>query len=204
MPIKCRLINEIGKRVYIRTYWEGSCPTYGGSYHNAMNKLYDIPLGETFVIRDLKEGEFNRSLYPIKCDHCDELVPFNSKFQLFGERLYDNQSGRPEPGDIYYADWYHHPESKKALCRWDNCNDPRGHRIVVLPNKLTWDLDSRASNCTMKEDRLHRCWVVNGEVPDLQVDKNGHTCNAGAGSIDAGNPPNNYHGYLHNGELRPC
>lgn len=59
-----------------------------------------------------------------------------------------------------------------------------------------------ASNCTMPDDKNHKCWVRHGRPEDgtLHVDKNGHTCAAGAGSIVAGN----YHGFLHNGHLTPC
>lgn len=50
----------------------------------------------------------------------------------------------------------------------------------------------------MPNDDVHRCWVRHGTVGDpLQVDKNGNTCAAGAGSIqNAG-----WHGYLKNGIL---
>jgi hypothetical protein len=72
--------------------------------------------------------------------------------------------------------------------------------MVVLPNGHIWDVDGRASNCDMKEDRTHRCWVRHGDPPNVHVDKNGHTCHAGAGSILSGN----YHGFLHNGELTNC
>jgi hypothetical protein len=63
-----------------------------------------------------------------------------------------------------------------------------------------WIIDSRASNCTMPEDTEHRCWVRHGEAPDFHVDKNGKTCNAGAGSIKCGS----YHGFLQNGFLTDC
>lgn len=63
-----------------------------------------------------------------------------------------------------------------------------------------WYIDSRASNCTMKDDKEHRCWVRHGTVGEaLHVDKNGKTCAAGAGSIQNAN----WHGFLHNGVLRP-
>jgi hypothetical protein len=55
----------------------------------------------------------------------------------------------------------------------------------------------RASNCTMPNDMLHRCWVRHGNPPMITVDKNGPTCGAGAGSILSGN----WHGFLRNGEL---
>jgi hypothetical protein len=48
----------------------------------------------------------------------------------------------------------------------------------------------------------HRCWVRHGYVrQQVHVDKNGVTCNAGAGSIVS---PNGWHGFLHNGHLTSC
>jgi hypothetical protein len=61
-------------------------------------------------------------------------------------------------------------------------------------------IDSRASNCTLPNDREHKCWIRHGTPPDLTVDKNGKTCAAGAGSIQLGN----YHGFLRNGHLEEC
>jgi len=69
---------------------------------------------------------------------------------------------------------------------------------VILPNGIPWDIDSRAGNCALKDDRLHRCWVRTGEPPDVTVGKSGGpTCAAGAGSIQGGD----WHGFLRNGEL---
>lgn len=119
------------------------------------------------------------------------------QYQVFHKRLYNTASGSPEPGDMYWAPWYH----GNGLCLyWDNCTDPRGHLIVVLPNGREWDVDSRAGNCDMQSDRTHRCWVRHGEPPNVHVDKGGHTCHAGAGSILVGN----YHGFLHHGQLTEC
>jgi hypothetical protein len=47
----------------------------------------------------------------------------------------------------------------------------------------------------MPDDGEHRCWVRHGEPPRITVDKNGPTCQAGAGSILAGD----YHGFLRDG-----
>lgn len=71
------------------------------------------------------------------------------------------------------------------------------HLIVICPNGGTWNVDSRASNCTMPYDYEHRCWIRHGIPPNVTVDKNGNTCQAGAGSIKCGD----YHGFLRNGVL---
>lgn len=67
-----------------------------------------------------------------------------------------------------------------------------------INNPGQWYIDSRANNCTMKDDWTHRCWVRRGTFGDpLHIDKDGLTCAAGAGSIqNAG-----WHGFLHEGVL---
>jgi hypothetical protein len=91
-------------------------------------------------------------------------------------------------GAMWYATWL-----PKGYV-WSN--ETEAHLIVKTPGG-DWDIDNRASNCTLPDDKLHRCWVRHGKAPDVHVDKNGVTCNAGAGSIMIGN----YHGFLHNGVL---
>ncbi len=69
---------------------------------------------------------------------------------------------------------------------------------VTLPDGRQWYVDSRASNCTMPDDKAHRCWVRHGTVGErLSVDKAGNTCKAGAGSIRT----DHYHGFLEDGRL---
>lgn len=93
------------------------------------------------------------------------------------------------------GDWciLKHVEGEKCPS-WDNCE---GHFYVVLPNGILIDLGGRASNCTLPNDRTHRCWVISGEAPKFTAGKNGPTCSAGAGSILV----RDYHGFLINGEL---
>lgn len=80
---------------------------------------------------------------------------------------------------------------------------------LKLPNGDIWWTDMRASNCTMRDDNVHRCWVRHGKPEDgtLHIDKNGVTCGAGAGSIvstpiDGGRQ--GWHGFLHNGQFTSC
>lgn len=212
MIVQCRLIREIGTRAKLRVYWGGPYWTpegfdymqkhtpvtacRNGDIHNATVHLVDsLDLGRWDI--GGKPADYPDDRWPVRCDHCGAPVPEQGvERQVHRHRLYDTTSGRPEPGDMFWAPWYH-DEDKPHFCPWDNCDDPRGHLIVILPNGHEWDVDSRASNCTMKNDRLHRCWVRHGEPPLIHVDKNGHTCNAGAGSI--GVP--GYHGFLHHGRL---
>lgn len=78
---------------------------------------------------------------------------------------------------------------------WDNQTEPALY--VVCPGGTHWNIDSRANNCTMPNDKLHRCWVREGIPPNITAGKSGNTCNAGAGSIATPN----YHGFLRNGEF---
>lgn len=84
-------------------------------------------------------------------------------------------------------------------------NYSRGHDgdaiACVLPTGDHWHIDSFANNCTMPNDKQHRCWVRHGSKPGaIHVDKQGLTCQAGAGSIAVPG----FHGFLHNGELYDC
>jgi hypothetical protein len=195
--MKARLIQEIGTRAYLRVYWGGHsdgnlCPNCGGSgkpgFHNAEIRLID-----SNVIHDWELGgkpdSYPDSMWPTKCDGCGAEIPAHARRQIFRERLYNTASGKPEPGDLYWADWY--PED----LYWDNHKGP--HLMAVLPNGNHWCIDSRASNCTMPNDRTHRCWCWEGQLPNITVGKHGYTCQAGAGSIISGN----YHGFLINGEF---
>lgn len=84
---------------------------------------------------------------------------------------------------------------------------------VKLPNGDWWHIDGVASNCTDPEGARsnppnHKCWVRHGGIGDvtkLHVDKEGRTCKAGAGSIwSRKDTPKDFHGFLHNGHIRPC
>ena len=102
--------------------------------------------------------------------------------------------GRDLPaGALYIID----PEHKYSYTRGHD-----GEAVAcVLPTGRTWHIDSFASNCTLPNDKAHRCWVRHGSKPGvIHVDKQGLTCAAGAGSIAAPG----FHGFLHNGELYSC
>lgn len=77
---------------------------------------------------------------------------------------------------------------------------PDGRTLFVVTPGGVWNIDSRASNCTLPEEKEHRCWIRHGVPPNITVDKKGNTCQAGAGSIQMGK----YHGFLINGELIAC
>ncbi len=89
-------------------------------------------------------------------------------------------------GAMWFATWY-----PKGFT-WENETEP--HLVVVTPGG-EWDIDTRCSNCTLPTDRAHRCWVRHGTPPNITIDKGGHSCAAGAGSILTPR----WHGFLRNG-----
>lgn len=192
-----------------------SCPnTYGTKkpgIHNAYTELGTVAELAAWKAFGGVES-YPEDKWPTVCADCGAPVPQNvtpidNKLatvgetgiqitrQVFHSRLYNTKSGQPEPGDVYYLDW-HEP----GHCPfWNNC-DGR-HIYSLTPNGEHWDITSRASNCTLKDDRTHRCWITHGSPEDgtLHVDKNGTTCAAGAGSIQV----TGWHGFLHNFEWNP-
>lgn len=219
--MRARHIRQVGVRGKLRVYWDdvtlgearpcpdcpeghadrkylNSCPnTYGSGkpgIHNAYTPLGDKPGANDDWDAFGKVEDYPDERWPTACAHCGAAVPAETpgifqQRQVSVSRLYDSPSGDPEPGDVYRIDWHDAGECPY----WDNCNGT--HVYAILPNGHTWDVDGRASNCTMPQERTHRCWVQTGSLEDgsLHVDKNGHTCAAGAGSIAV----TGYHGFLH-------
>lgn len=100
-------------------------------------------------------------------------------------------------GAMWFATWYDRRDPGGQLrYGWDFDNQLDPPLIVATPDG-DWNVDARASNCTMPMDRLHRCWVRHGAPPEITVDKAGLTCAAGGGSIQK----DKYHGFLRNGYL---
>jgi hypothetical protein len=193
------LAHHIGTRVSLRVYEPAHPPEHTCSgkygYHSAMEPVKDILHNLNYLKKHHHYRHYGgsverypRYLWPDLCDHCGQ--PFEGEKQVFNQPLYDTPSGLLEPGAMFWSYWP--PEDWD----WDNQKGPSLH--VICPNGVEWNIDGRANNCTMKDDRKHRCWIRTGEPPFITVGKNGFTCNAGAGSIQAGD----YHGYLVNGEFR--
>lgn len=183
--------------VYLRRYAYsfGQCPGPMG-FHDGT-----IYLGE-YPINLLEDGCWEQSehpeiphgdpRWPTHCT-CGQAFTEKDEWQYFHDRIYsDGTRSWPKRelpvGAMFYADWY--PKNMY----WDNKEDD--HLIVITPDG-DWNIDGRASNCTLPNDRLHRCWVRHGTPPDIHVDKAGRTCSAGAGSFSK----QRYHGFLHHGSL---
>lgn len=205
MPLKARFIEEIGTRAWLRIYWGKDCSNAFGKgkqgYHNAEAFLIDTDEIGDWELGGKKE-DYPRERWPTHCDNCKTLAPGDSdvELQVFRKRRYNTASGLPEPGDIFWVTWHGHTDVATGevtlKCHWhDNCDGRHLH--AILPNGNSWDIDSRASNCTRKDDKIHRCWVREGEPPNITAGKDGDTCSAGAGSIASGG----YHGFLRNGSF---
>ncbi len=198
--MKVRLIEAVGYRLTAIALWgEGQCPGRGNHFHRAEVVLREdgTKASEPFdgEFRDLRD-----EIVEWKCQHCGEVITTEdliARTEGSGGRSgsyiprYPTESGRPEPGDMYFVEW--------GTCPWhDNCDGK--HLNVILPNGSHWDIDGQANNCPLKDERTHRCWVREGEPPNITVGKKGHTCAAGAGSIAVPG----WHGFLRNGELIEC
>lgn len=174
-----------------------ACPQSGRSHDastaigEAVAELVDHKDGWGRVWR-FADDETPRSdpRWPRECA-CGYVFELGDEWQVFHDPLYRRVDGRddrislrnPPPGAMWFSEW--------ILC--DHEPKCATHLLAITPDTShAWDIDGRASNCTMPADRTHRCWVRHGEPPRITVDKNGPTCAAGAGSIVAGA----YHGFL--------
>lgn len=139
---------------------------------------------------------------PVPCEKCGNSSSFSSRGSIKIYRRIDTGEEITKLTDHPGA-CYEDPDGA-----WDSKarNKRFGYDgkalVVILPNGSSWYIDSRASNCTRPEDNSHRCWVRHGSPLDgtLHVDKNGDTCQAGAGSIISGD----FHGFLHSGHIVSC
>lgn len=164
-------------------------------YHNATADL-DVIEGTGHVTGDLWPHDDAR--WPAACEGCGRSFGPNDNWQLSCTTEYRNivtretfALGAAPPGAMWDAGWMGEP--------W---RGPDGIVLcVVLPNGGQWLVDGRASNCTKPTDNDHACWVRHGDprTAPVTVDKNGLTCDAGAGSIQSGD----YHGFLRGGVFEP-
>ncbi len=175
-----------------------ACPN---GYHDASVALdvvaHAIDANCTVTIND--DWPHDDPRWPTQCAHCNYVFSIEDAYQLNQERLLRRpdtrelltiRAARQLPGAMYRASWY---------APFSTSQDDGAPLIVVTPGG-EWNIDSQATNCTMKDDwhqDRHHCWVREGIPPCITVGKNGVTCAAGAGSIQAGS----YHGFLRNGYL---
>src|ERR1035437_2549656 len=179
-------------RLWLRRY-NGNlkCSNTKMSYHNKMNLIGDLPTED-----DLIEYYHDDPRWPTVCE-CGYQFQDTDEWQLFHSQLFERTDNgelttvhSAPVGAVWRSTWN---EDRPNWCGLD------GKSVHVKTPGGQWHIDGRASNCTMPLDTVHRCWVRHGspEENNLHVDKNGNTCQAGAGSIVCGS----YHGFLHNGML---
>jgi hypothetical protein len=175
----------------LRVYESRTCGVLGCGFCDASIPL-DVVDKTRAVSRDSRPSEYEGQ-WPASCDSCKTPFTAAAKYQVFSEWQYR----RSDNGEIVYLRTL--PVGAVYDAVWDSRKGPDGRALVCQTPGGSWSIDNRASNCTMPGDDEHRCWVRHGRPEDgtLHVDKNGHTCAAGAGSIVAGS----YHGFLHNGFL---
>lgn len=186
-------------RVWLRCYNSASCSHTKQGYHNAMSQIEDCALqpSDRYGCVEPVNG-FNHSpddpRWPTHCacgyefKLTDRQYHYRSLYRRTDNGEECTLSDAPV-GAMWFAPWMS-----------DVFKGPDGNALYVMTPGGEWLIDGRASNCTMPDDWTHRCWCRHGEAPNITVDKNGHTCAAGAGSIIAGS----YHGFLQNGYLTCC
>lgn len=200
--MKCFLATPTGNmRVWLRRYSISDTNRCSSkyAYHNGMTFVQDV-LVEKSEDGCIKEPKLDitkdDARWPVKCDYCDYLFVDTDRRQEFTDQLYSNGTDiwplrDLPPGAMYLADWWSQDHF------WDN-GEGKPSLIVKLPNGHEWNVDSRCNNCTLPDDRTHRCWIRTGEPPNVTVGKGpGATCSAGAGSVQVPE----WHGFLRNGEL---
>lgn len=193
--MKVRIIYEVGAKVVLHKFG-GTC---GDSYHSADTVVHEARLYADAHAWMKTQNLFDvPSLWLSRCERCgcemDAAAP--EIHRSYGpERVYDSPSGKPEVNDMFTVPC---PGAAPSCFDWDNCIGQHLH--VICPDGCDWDIDSRAGNCSMPNERAHRCWVRTGAPPDITVGKAGFTCEAGGGSIQT----SRYHGMFQNGEFHPC
>lgn len=208
MPTKCFFIEPTVK-IYraLRRYTSSGtigvnvCST-NGWYHQKSTPL-DIIEGDQND-KDKRQHPHDDPRWPTQCD-CGYVFTTNDVYQVSTDTIYrrlDNGEDvtlRNAPdGAMWYADWMIHGRTK------DDSNQiwigPDGHCLVVkVVGGHDWMVDGQCNNCTMPHDKVHKCWVRHGDprTSNITIDKNGYTCQAGAGSILTPN----WHGFLRDGWL---
>lgn len=191
--MKARLATEVAKRYKVRLWGDPKkpCPKGKGSL-GCCTPAVEITK-EAFDERiELEAGV---------CEDCGRhvIAAEEPSSQSWAEvPVYDTPSGKLEPGCLYWVDVYQRSDGSGCWLHGKEHCDGR-HLSAMLPTGETWDIDGRANNCPLPQDNAHRCWVRHGTPPNVHVDKNGHTCAAGGGSIMTAR----YHGFLHHGEFTP-
>jgi hypothetical protein len=197
MPMKARFIEPTGeRRDTLSRWWGESKSCCGKSQHFATRPYRTVPNDHPKLDWD----EVPVEEWPTKCRDCGAEWEPGTKFSRSSgpKTVYNTDSGSPEPGDLYFVDVKHGDDH----CVWHAEGTCDGeHLMARVPTGEHWDIDGRASNCTLKDDKVHRCWVRTGDprkgepVTAGKMGPGVKTCSAGAGSIATAK----YHGFLRDG-----
>lgn len=201
-PIKVIFLEPTDReRRWLRRYSK-ECGGKPDSYCNAMVDVGEGPYG----IEWTDKPEQTDPRWPTKCNACGRAFGDSDPFQLFDRRIYENKSAGirctladAPAGACWDATWISERRKDTPTGCGYMVGDDHRSLIVRCPDDHDWMIDGRAKNCTLPDEPTHHCWVRHGrpEDGDLHVDKNGHTCAAGAGSIQTPK----WHGFLHHGFL---
>lgn len=213
-------------RRYSNEFECGEFKTYHNSMVAIGHKPIELTERGYRISPDVPSIPADSPLWEQKCSKCEYVFTEQDPGDPFTDRMYAQavseeqdvshvslDSGFPtisNPGSaiVVPVNWWPRRELppgamyREPLYRdmyW--ANDSEDPLLVITPSSSgghVWNIDSRASNCTLPDERFHRCWVRQGTPPNITVGKNGNTCGAGAGSIAAAG----YHGMLENGYLR--
>ncbi len=204
MSVETYLVEPNGfARLHLRRYASSTnttpCTTSPFRYHDIM---VDVGTVATWYLRDRWFTDLagphtpgDHPMWPERCS-CGYAFTDADPYQVFEDVLY---APKGEVGAAAFP-LRNAPPGAMWFSATDPCHhEPRcsEHLIVVCPDGASWSIDSRATNCALPDDRVHRCWVHSGEPTRITVDKNGRTCAAGGGSIQTPG----YHGFLINGSF---
>lgn len=190
------------ERTGVERYWWGfRCEDGHDTLQEATSRKWPEPDAPPITCHCGKPAEHRSITTKTEMRRVDTGELFEDRFKL--------------PTGAVWEEWDCYGDDDKPH-NWNQSKRPDGHRYrinrpnkqdgrvlaVKLPNGREWVIDSRCNNCGLPDDDKHWCWCRHGRPEDgtLHVDKNGRTCSAGAGSIQAGD----YHGFLHGGKLTSC
>lgn len=200
-PIKCYLVQPTTTtRIHLHRYSSsGACPG-PMSFHDAM-----VPWVDAVATPNMRgsysyerPGDAPFGQWPTTCS-CGYVFTDNDPKQYFTRLLYS----RADMPLLLPIPWEAYGPGAMRNCPWmatiKDWTGADGLAIMVKcpPNGREWHIDARASNCSLPDDNVHKCWVRHGEPPNLTVNKDGVTCTAGAGSIQMPD----WHGFLEKGYL---
>lgn len=186
MGIKCFLLDPVSKiRVWARRYSKGTpncCPKNPGeySYHDAMNLIGDfefaLPANDsqceewTDFVETLRPA-IGDPIWPAKCD-CGASFENSDTIerggQMFVHRLHKRSDNgelttlRDAPAGAMWRGWWMKHEGRY----WDWDNQTEAPLICKTPSAREWNIDGRASNCTLPNEMLHRCWIPSRNSAD--------------------------------------